>query len=423
MARILYGGERAVRKRRWPRLGSVPALLGLAWLGFFIHACAAGPVYRDPASPATISAAPRIEVGLSKSLRVERAQFSVRGAYSIATDRGVAVAGESLEALVTIDRQIRINDRSFGDAVVRVSCARDGDLEIGGVRYHGSLLVVADEDRQTRAPRITLVNEVDLEQYLKGVVGREMSLSAGVEALKAQVVAARTYAMFEARNKTLRTLKGERFDVYDDERSQVYGGMERETSVAVDLVEQTRGMFVVWNGRLFKTFFSSTCGGHTEPARPIMGSEAEDIPPLGGTACPWCEGTKHYRWTETFVKSELSKKLFPDRPTARINSIRITKALPGGHAQEIAVSLDGATREVLLHANDGFRRKVDPRKIKSTLWEKIEDRGATIALTGRGWGHGVGLCQVGAYKMAGAGKTANEILEFYYPSARVQKLY
>ena len=112
-----------------------------------------------------------------------------------------------------------------------------------------------------RVPGLTLVNDVDLEDYLRGVVGKEMSLSRGEEALKAQVVAARTYALYEAKMRTLATVKGEKFDVYDDERSQVYGGQERETATAARLVDDTRGEFVIYGSRLVKTFFSSTCGG------------------------------------------------------------------------------------------------------------------------------------------------------------------
>ena len=407
-------------RRKW---GPPAALFGLAWLGFFIHACAAGRPFEDPAKIGDIAAAPRIQVALSKGLRVESASFAVRGPYAINTDRGVAESGDRLDARVSWDGGLRINDRRFTDPVVRVTCARDGDLEVAGTRYHGDLLVIVDEDRQTRAPRITLVNEVDLELYLKGVVGKEMSLSVGVEALKAQVVAARTYAMYEARHRTLRTLKGEKFDLYDDERSQVYGGMERETDHARKLVDDTRGMFVVWNARLFKTFYSSTCGGSTERARSILGGEAEDIPPLGGTACPYCEGSKHFRWTESFPKADVARKLFPDRPQARVRQVRVSKMLPRGHASEVAVLLDGSLREVPLEANAEFRRRIDPRRIKSTLWEKVDDAGDTITITGRGWGHGAGLCQVGAYRMADLGKSAGEILEFYYPTARVQKLY
>ncbi len=406
------------------RYAPLVGLLAVAWCAFFIHACSAGPAFRDPSAIGDITAAPRVQVGLSKAMRAESAAFAVRGPYAITTERGVVEKGDALEAKATSAGGITINERAFQDAAVRVTCARDGDLEIGGVRYHGDLLLVADEDRQTRAPRITLVNEVDLESYLKGVVGKEMSLSVGVEALKAQVIAARSYAMYEARHRTLRSRgeRSEKFDLYDDERSQVYGGMERETDLARKLVDETRGQFAIWNGRLFKTFYSSTCGGHTEPATLILG-EGEDVPPLRGTACPYCEGSRHYRWTESFGKADVAKKLFPESANARLKSVRITKTLPGGHASEVAVALEGQSREVLLHANTEFRRKIDPRKIKSTLWEKIEDGGDKIVITGRGWGHGAGLCQVGAYKMAELGRSAAEILEHYYPSAKVQKLY
>lgn len=404
------------------RLAVAVLLLATVWGAFFVHACAAGPAFDDPGSVGDIERAPRVQVGLGKFLRAERAEFRVHGPYALRVDGEIVDRGESLEAAVSWDRGLRINERVYKAPAVLVLCSWDGSLEVGGARYPGDLVVVADEDRQTRAPRVTLVNDVDLEDYLKGVVGKEMSLSADPEALKAQVIAARTYAVYESRHRTLRQ-RGENFDLYDDERSQMYGGLQAESALARRLVDETRGLFSIWNGRLFKTFYSSTCGGATDSAKQILGGEAEDIPPLGGTTCGFCEGSKHYRWSEAFERAELEKKLFPGRDRVRIRSIRVSKTLPGGHALEVAIALDGTAREVLLHANGQFRRKIDPRRIRSTLWERIEEQGEKVVITGRGWGHGAGMCQTGAYKMAAVGRSAREILEHYYPQSRVEKLY
>jgi stage II sporulation protein D len=187
-------------------------------------------------------------------------------------------------------------------------------------------------------------------------------------------------------------------------------------------------MFMVHDGRIFKTFFSSTCGGHTEPASIVLGREADDVPPLRGAPCGdgrqiYCEGSKHFRWRAEFAKADLVKKLFPDKAQVVIEKIEVTKTLPGGHAAEISISLAGTSRKVVMEANGGFRRKVDPRALKSTLWEKIEEDAARVVITGRGWGHACGMCQTGAYRMAEIGKGAVQICEHYYPGAKVQKLY
>jgi stage II sporulation protein D len=290
----------------------------------------------------------------------------------------------------------------------------------GGVRYKGTLIVHLLPDR-----RLALVNEIDLEEYLKGVVGKEMNLSEGHEALKAQVIIARTYAVHEQRLERLRRVKGEKFDLYDDERSQMYGGMERRAAGADRLVDDTRGMFVVYEGKIVRTFYSSACGGHTEPAWEIMADETEKSPPLAGTKCDYCQRRALYRWKEPVLisKKEIAEKCLPkELQDKRVKSMEVTKTLPGGHALEVSLTLENSSRVVRLHATNEFKRAVSA-KMRSTLWDKIEDKGDAFSIIGRGYGHGAGLCQIGAYEMAKDGKTSGEILEYYYPGAKVQKLY
>jgi stage II sporulation protein D len=409
------------------RAAHLGALFAIFWGGFFLHSCVAGPRFADPLEVETVASAPRIQVGIED--RVESATFRVAGEWAVHGEKGPIDRGGAMGAPAAVrwDGGIRVGDRVYAEVQVRIVPARDGDLEIGKARYHGDLIIVRDEDRNSGAPRVTLVNEVDLETYLRGVVGKEMSLDKPEEALKAQVIAARTYAMYEMKARTLRTVKGEKFDVYDDERSQVYGGMERETARASALVDATRGMFVAWEGRIIKTFFAATCGGHTEPAHLMLGREADNIPPLSGVPCGngrvvFCENAKYYRWSATLSKPEVAKKLFGDE-RVRIAKVEVTKTMKGGHAMEVELALEGTSRKVKLHANDGFRRKIDPRAIRSTLWERIEEDAQKIVLHGRGWGHACGMCQTGAYRMAELGHSAVKILEHYYPTAKVEKLY
>lgn len=395
-----------------------------AWTAIFLHSCGAPPGALDPAALGQIHAAPRILVGLGKALRVDSAAVVFPDPFVVVGRAGILQREEGGSSAIALkwEEGLRVGTRVHPETSVRLTSGTDGGFEFNGVRYRGDLVVVRDDDRETRAPRLTLVNDVDLEDYLRGVVGKEMSLSRGEEALKAQVVAARTYALYEAKMKTLPTVKGEKFDVYDDERSQVYGGRERETSTAGRLVDETRGRFVVFQNRLVKTFFSSTCGGHTEPAVLVLG-EGEDIPPLRGAPCGFCTDSKYYSWKAEFSRAELAKKIWGPATQARVKSVRVTKTLPGGHAQEVGITVEKGVKEHLIEANGGFRRKIDPRLIRSTLWDSIETVDDRIVITGRGWGHGAGMCQYGAYKMADVGRTADQILGHYFPQAEVKKLY
>ncbi len=405
------------------------------WLLFVLHSCTRGQPVKEDAHVGEIAAAPTVQVGLGRSLRDLTARIAVRGPYQVRGRGEVLAKGDELDGSeVRVAEGIRIGGAVYPENSVTIVPERDGTLEVeytrdprGNpvkatvVRYHGTLHIHSLPDR-----KLALVNEVDLEHYLKGVVGKEMNLSEGEEALKAQVVAARTYAVHEQRLERLRKVKGERFDLYDDERSQVYGGMERETSTASRLVDETRGMFLVYEGRLVRAFYSSCCGGYTEAAWEVLQDETEKMPPLQGRKCDYCQRRAIYRWKEPVLvpKKEIAEKCLPkELQGARVKSVEISKTLPGGHALEVAVALENSSRIVRLQANAEFRRNLQPSRFRSTLWDKIEDRGDAIAIFGRGYGHGAGLCQIGAYEMAKDGKNAPEILEYYFPSAKVQKLY
>jgi stage II sporulation protein D len=404
------------------------------WLAFFVHTCTAGRPVKDRMHVGEIDAAPTVQVGLGRCLRDSIVRIAVRGPYQVrGKTETLAKGGELPWVEVKAGDALSIGDKVFSENPVTVVPEEDGSIEVeysrdargnpvrpGGVRYKGTLIIHLLPDR-----KLALVNEVDLEDYLKGVVGKEMNLSEGVEALKTQLIAARTYAVKEQSLERVRRVKGEKFDLYDDERSQMYGGLERATAWAEKLVDETRGMFLVYEGKLVRTFYSSACGGHTEPAWEVLGEETEKMAPLAGTACEYCQRRAIYRWKEPVVisKKEIVEKCLPkELQDKRIKSVDVTKTLPGGHALEVSVTLENSSRVVKLHALNDFKRNVAAR-LRSTLWDRIEDKGDSISIIGRGYGHGAGLCQVGAYEMAKDGKSATQILEYYFPGAKVQKLY
>ncbi len=404
------------------------------WGVFALHSCFSGPALRSGLRVGEVASPPTVQVGLGRCLRDPVARVAVRGPYQVRGREGVLASGDELPwSEVRGAEGVSIGRASFGESSVTIVPETDGTIEVeyardprgnevkpAGVRYGGTLIVHALPDR-----RLVLVNEIDLEEYLKGVVGKEMNLSEGEEALKTQVIAARTYAVHEQRLGRLRRVKGERFDLYDDERSQVYGGLERHTTLASRLVDETRGLFLVYEGKLVRTFYSSACGGSTEAAWEVLADETDRIPPLAGVKCAYCERRPIYRWKEPAVvpKREISEKCLPKELRGLpVKTVEIAKTLPGGRAVELAVTLENSSRVVRLQASGDFRRQVAAR-MRSTLWDRIEDRGDSIAIWGRGYGHGAGLCQVGAYEMARDGKAASEILEHYFPGARVEKLY
>src|SRR5262245_16409799 len=277
------------------------------WLAFYLHSCTAGKPVKDRMGVGEVDAAPLVQVGLGRCLRDAVVRIAVHGPYRVRGRNETLAEGKSLPWVeVTAGDAISIGGTVFKESPVTIVPEEDGTIEVeysrdsrgnpvkpGGVRYKGTLLIHLLPDR-----KLALVNELDLEYYLKGVVGKEMNLSEGVEALKTQVIAARTYAVTEQRLDRLRRVKGEKFDLYDDERSQMYGGLERATGTAEKLVDETRGLFLVYEGKLVRTFYSSACGGHTEPAWEVLGEETEKIAPLSGTRCDYCQRRAVFRWKE-----------------------------------------------------------------------------------------------------------------------------
>ncbi len=407
----------------------------VAWAVFGIHACGASSPVKDHMHVGEVAPVPSLQIGLTRCLRDVSARIAVRGPWKLQGAAGLLAEGEELPwtELKVVDGGLAWGSTRTREPLLTLQPELDGTLDVEYVRdlrdnpvkptvvrYGGVLHVHALPEG-----KLALVNEIGLEDYLKGVVGKEMNLSEGVEALKTQVVAARTYAIHEQRLGRVRRVKGERFDLYDDERSQVYGGFERRTEFADRLVEETRGLFLVYGGRLVRTFYSSSCGGHTEAAWDVLQDETDRIPPLGGVKCGYCERRAAHKWKEPALipKQEIAEKCLPrELQSARVKSVEITKTLPGGHALELSVRLEGTSRVVKLHANHEFRRQVAAR-LRSTLWDRIEDRGDHVAVWGRGYGHGAGMCQIGAYEMARDGRSAAQILEHYFPGAAVQKLY
>jgi stage II sporulation protein D len=380
------------------------ALLALAAVAAFeLHGCLRGSVYRDPLPHDGLSAPAPLRVGISEALGVK--ELTLEG------EAVLEPSGRRLSGSIPV--------RLEGDALTvagqpveppaRLTPA-EGLLLFGGRDYRGAFEVVR------RNGGLDLVNVVSVEDYLAGVVGKEMNLSDPQAALKAQVIAARSYVLHEAQYGWVRR-KGLPFDVFDDQRSQVYGGTERETAAARKLVAETAGIVLRWNGQPLKAFYAATCGGACDPADRVL-NHPERIPPLQGAPCGTCADGAYFRWSMPPMPiEEASRRL----GRGKILSVAAGRRLASGRVETVELSTDRGC--FTLEANDEFRRKLDPARIRSTLWDELAVEGGTLVIRGRGWGHGAGMCQSGAVGMAREGFSADQILAHYYPGAAVEKVY
>lgn len=265
-------------------------------------------------------------------------------------------------------------------------------------QYHGALEV------SLKSGSLSLVNNVRIEDYLVGVIAAEMPSTYPIEALKAQAVAARNYAL-HSRGKH----KSSGYDLCDGPHCQVYDGALRETSAHRRAVISTAGQVLIYNGRLASTMYCADCGGITE-----CSSEAHNgvAPYLTTVTEP--EGTQHLTWTKTYTLAELSEKLKTDG----LSAISIKKTSSSGRA--LAIELTGAQGNMCIDGTK-LRNTLGNSTIRSTLFTIKTNEDGTVTFNGKGWGHGIGMCQVGARALASPpfNFTFDKILAHYYPGTKL----
>ena len=306
----------------------------------------------------------------------------------------------------TVDGVIQAGKQSFPQAPLVVQSLGDG-IKWDGRVYRHSLLLWPDAKNG-----LTVVNRIPVEDYLKGVLPSEVNPKWPMEALKAQAVASRTYALFKALEN-----QKERFDVSKDVMSQVYGGKTSEHSLSTKAVDATRGKILTYRSKFFPAYFHSTCGGTTTHAEYVWPVEAH--PSLEGVVCEFCRSSKHYRWSAEFKKEEIQAKLKKRGIVSNVKSISIGSKDKSGRAKSFIVEDEQGKREI--QSND-FRLWVDAMRFKSTLIDSIEPVAGGFRFKGRGWGHGVGLCQYGAKTLADFGYSYEDILKYYYPDTDITQL-
>jgi stage II sporulation protein D len=318
----------------------------------------------------------------------------------------IGVAGRGA-AGVTVANRAGVPE--VGGAPCETACTlaaeTDGEISIGGRRYHGDVAVLAE----TEPGRVHLVNRLPIEQYLEGVVLSEMPPDYPDEALLAQSVASRSYAAWQM------TVRRDRlWDVTDTQRSQVYRGAPAHLELARRVVRSTRGQVLSYGGTVLEAVFSSTCGGATRSAEEAFGDESPA--PLRGVACGLCDGTQFSRWTAKIGRAEAGRVLLLGGPVEELLDATLH---PSGRLA--AVTVRGRKGQKALTGNQA--RDLFGPAGRSTWFTALEIRGEWIFADGRGFGHGAGMCQVGASKLASAGRNHQAILAHYYPGASLAWLY
>ena len=320
--------------------------------------------------------------------------------------------------------------------------------------YEGALRIVVEADK------IVAINELPVERYLRSVISSEMSATASLEFLKAHAVISRSWLLAQM-EKRRRLNSGQDsffsfikkddeiirwhdredhtiFDVCADDHCQRYQGIVSENGVmAEEAVNQTRGQVLLYNGDICDARFSKCCGGVTEEFQYCW--EDTPKPYLVSINDPYCnthdlhilsqvlkgydqETSDFYRWTVEYTQEELSelvsRKLKDDFG-------QITDLIPlerGKSGRIWKLKIVGTKKTLTIGKELEIRRALSETHLLSSNFDVTKNKKVFI-LNGRGWGHGVGLCQIGAAVMGEQGKTYDKILLFYYRNAEIQRLY
>lgn len=320
-----------------------------------------------------------LSVGTAVPVRVDP------GAYEFTpTPTGVAAAGVG----------------SF-DTAVRLAPADGARLYLDIHPYRGVV-----ELRRTAAGRLTVINELDLEEYLYGVLKNEVDPQWPAEALKAQAVASRTWGLY-----SLNRFAPEGYDVRATTESQVYNGVTAEDPRTSAAVDETRGEIMTYQGRPIFAAYHSDSGGYTESSELVWGGTT--YPYLKGVVDPYSGGAPHHEWIVRMDLATFENRVRRSgRMITRVTGIEVAEATPSGRAALLRVS--GAYGVLLLKGAE--LRAVLGADLRSTLFtvRVVPDDPPLVEFQGRGSGHGVGLSQWGARGMAEAGRRYQEILSYYY---------
>ena len=257
---------------------------------------------------------------------------------------------------------------------------------------------------------LALVNEVGLENYVMGSLGREMSSSWNAAALRAQAVVSRTYALHQ------RAAAGRRaYHLRADTQSQVYGGVDAESPAARAAIRETRGEILTYRGKAILAAFHSASGGMTASAEEVWGKPVAylvSVPVVGEDDSP------DTYWRATISRTTLGKASEAlGRSIGPVKGAVIVKRSPSGRVQRVRLEGQGGN---LVVEGTALRRALGVSTVKSTLFQIIPQQ-EEFVFVGSGHGHGVGMSQWGARAMAEQGATYQQILESFYPGARLER--
>ena len=262
-----------------------------------------------------------------------------------------------------------------------------------------------------------IINHIDLEHYLKGVIPFEANPKWSDSTLRASAIVSRTFALFKMIEK-----RNADYDVGSGVLSQVYAGEGVRHDRTDQIIDETRGQVLLYRGEIFPAYFHSASGGATTSADSVW--PVKPHPALQGVECEFCHSSKHDSWSSFVKYADIEKAVRDDGglPVRGVREVKLKNYDRSGRAREI--EMIGRNGKYKVHFSE-LRGWIGAEKIKSTLVVRYLNEPAQqgVVFFGKGWGHGVGLDQYGAKYMGELGYSAVQILDYFYPGAIVEKIY
>lgn len=355
----------------------------------------------------------------------------------------------------------KIAEINYADNYEIVPMFENNDyVNLNGKYYRGSIKLIKNNNNYY------IINRVSLEEYLYGVVPKEIPSSAPIEALKAQAIVSRSYSLSNL-NKHIK----DGYNLCDSTHCQVYGGYSAEKDSTNTAVDETKGMILEYNDRAVDAVFHSSSGGHTESSENVWGTK---IPYLVAVKDPFSLNAPNSNWNITFTNSVIVNNLRNNNIEIQdLIDIEVLDRTESGRAKTIKVV---ASDKTVLLSGDKFRSIMGNSNFKSTLFSieknydtdrvvkstlskngieeidftsnaimimtnngiknldkssidvlnslgqtniKIDTHVSSFSFVGKGYGHGVGMSQYGAIEMAKEGYNYEQILQYYYKNIKI----
>jgi stage II sporulation protein D len=295
---------------------------------------------------------------------------------------------------------------------VVIQPSSDGYIFIFNKPYRGSVLL---KQSYMNYNSFDIINIIFLEDYLKGVLPKEIYSNWSFEALKVQAIVSRTYAI---KNYDRHINQG--FDLCSKTHCQVYEGLYNEVETCNRAVLETEFKVLTYKGLLVQAVFHSSCGGHTEDSKYIWNLK-KSPKYLRGVRCSYCTKSPHFNWigilNETFIRTQLLNNNFYN--VGKIRQIKIKGKTQWKTVKQLEIIHSKGKLKV--HAYK-FRLLISPWQLKSNVFKSIKKYKDKFYFHGKGWGHRIGLCQWGTKGMAEKGKNYKQILLYFYPKTKIDKI-